>query len=92
MNTIAKHLKIRGRVQGVGFRQFMARAAHDLHIAGWVRNCADGSVEAVIAGMPDAVHMMLERARHGPSHAMVTDFEVTDAHANFERFDTLPTV
>ena len=92
MNTIAKHLKICGRVQGVGFRQFMTRAAHDLHVTGWVRNRHDGSVEAVIAGTPDAVHMMIERARHGPSHAMVTDFEVTDAYASFERFDTLPTV
>jgi acylphosphatase len=92
MNAIAKHLKIRGRVQGVGFRQFMLRAARDLHITGWVRNRADGSVEAVVAGMPDAVHMMLERARRGPSHAMVTDFEVTEAHESFERFDALPTV
>ena len=92
MDTIAKHLKIGGRVQGVGFRQFMARAAHDLHVTGWVRNRHDGGVEAIVSGTPDAVHMMIERARREPSHAMVTDFEITDAHANFERFDTLPTV
>ena len=92
MNTLAKHLKIRGRVQGVGFRQFMTRAAHDLHVTGWVRNRADGSVEAIICGTPDAVHAMIERARRGPSHAMVTDFAVTEAHGSFERFDTLPTV
>jgi acylphosphatase len=87
MNTIAKHLTIRGRVQAVGFRQFMLHAAHDLHITGWVRNRADGSVEAVISGTPEAVHMMLERVRRGPSHARVTDFEITDAHGSFERFE-----
>jgi acylphosphatase len=92
MNTIARHLRIRGRVHGVGFRQFMLHAAHDLHITGWVRNRADGSVEAIVAGTPDAVHMMLERARRGPSHATVTGFEVTEAHESFARFDTLPTV
>ncbi len=92
MNTLAKHLKISGRVQGVGFRQFMLHAAHDLHVTGWVRNRADGSVEAVIAGPPAAVQTMTERARRGPPHAMVTEFEVTDAHEKFERFETLPTV
>jgi acylphosphatase len=87
MDTIAKHLKIRGRVQGVGFRQFMTRAALDLHVTGWVRNCADGCVEAVLSGPPDAVQLMIERARHGPSHAMVTGFEVTETHGSFTRFE-----
>ena len=92
MNTIAKHLTIRGRVQGVGFRHFMNRTARELHVTGWVRNRGDGSVEAVIAGMPDAVHMMIERARRGPPHAMVTDFEVTAATGSFARFEMRPTV
>ena len=91
MNTIAKHLKIRGRVQGVGFRQFMSRAAHDLHITGWVRNCADGSVEAVIAGSPEAIRTMLDRARQGPPQAMVTELTVAETHASFERFETRAT-
>ena len=86
MDTIAKHVTIRGRVQGVGFRHFINRNAHDLHVTGWVRNRRDGSVEAVIAGTAEAVHMMLERARRGPSHAMVTDFRVSDASGSFERF------
>ena len=91
MNTIAKHLRIRGRVQGVGFRQFVTRAAHDLHVSGWVRNRSDGSVEAIIAGTSEAVHMMIERARRGPSHAMVTACEVTDAHGSYTRFEEHPT-
>ena len=87
MNIIVKHLTIRGRVQGVGFRHFMNRTAHDLHITGWVRNRRDGSVEAVIAGTPEAVHTMMERARRGPSHAQVTAFEVTAAAGSFTRFE-----
>jgi acylphosphatase len=85
-------LIVSGRVQGVGFRQFMVGTAHALHVTGWVRNRADGSVEATISGTPEAVHTMIERARRGPSHAAVTDLRVGEAHGTFERFDLLPTV
>ena len=81
-----------GRVQGVGFRQFMVRSALALHVTGWVRNRADGSVEATISGTPEAVGAMIERARRGPSHAAVTDLRVGEAQGTFERFDLLPTV
>jgi acylphosphatase len=91
MDIIAKHLTIRGRVQGVGFRHFINRNARDLHVTGWVRNRHDGSVEAVIAGTAEAVQTMLERARRGPSHAMVTDFSVTSATGSFARFEMRPT-
>jgi acylphosphatase len=91
MTPITKRLRITGRVQGVGFRHFIAHTAHELRVTGWVRNRHDGSVEAVISGPPDAVHTMLERTRHGPQHAMITNIEVTDAHGGFERFDMLPT-
>jgi acylphosphatase len=79
-------------VQGVGFRQFMVRAAHELAITGWVRNRADGSVEAVVAGTPEAVDAMLERAWRGPRHAMVTAFESTETQADSQHFETLATV
>ena len=92
MHTLAKHLTIRGRVQGVGYRHFMLHTAQDLHVTGWVRNRADGSVEAMIAGTPEAVHTMIERARRGPAHAAVTDVHVAEGHGKFERFDLLPTV
>ena len=91
MKPIAKHLKISGQVQGVGYRHFLTHAAQELRITGWVRNRHDGSVEAVISGTPDAVHSMIERARRGPQHAMVTDVKVSEAHGDFTRFDTLPT-
>jgi len=88
--NIARHLLISGRVQGVGFRHFMGRAAFDLHVTGWVRNRHDGSVEAVISGTAEAVHAMIERARRGPPHAMVDECRVNDAQGAFTRFDTLP--
>ena len=86
-----KHLVITGGVQGVGFRHFMTRTAHELRVTGWVRNRHDGSVEAVISGTPEAVHTMIERARRGPQSAMITDFRVSEAHGDFTRFDMLPT-
>ena len=91
MQTSARHLEFHGRVQGVGFRHFIMHTALDLRITGWVRNRADGRVEAVVCGTPDAVHTMLERVRHGPAYAAVTKFEVTDVHETFERFEMRPT-
>ncbi len=89
--TIARHVILTGRVQGVGLRHFISRAAQELHVTGWVRNCSDGSVEAVISGSSEAVHTLLARMRRGPLHAMVSACRVTEAHGTFTRFDTLPT-
>jgi acylphosphatase len=88
---MAKHLKISGRVQSVGYRYFLTRAAHELGITGWVRNRRDGSVEAVVAGTSEAVNTLIGQARRGPPHAMVTDLRVSEADGSFERFDVLPT-
>lgn len=88
--TITRHLAISGRVQGVGFRHFMSRAAFELHVTGWVRNRHDGSVEAVVSGTAEAVHALIERARRGPAHAMVEECRVSEAQGSFTRFDTLP--
>ncbi len=56
----------KGYVQGVGYRQFARRAALRLGLSGWVRNRADGTVEALISGPPDAVEAMLAELRRGP--------------------------
>jgi acylphosphatase len=89
--SIARHLVITGRVQGVGFRHFVSRSAHELHVTGWVRNRHDGSVEAVLCGSSEAVHTMLERLRRGPPQAMVEACRVSDAQGTFDRFEMLPT-
>ncbi len=84
---MAKHLKISGSVQGVGFRYSMGEEAERLGITGWVRNRRDGSVEAVVDGAPDAVDAIVAWARRGPPGAHVTDVQVSDVAESFERFE-----
>lgn len=71
----AKRLLIRGRVQGVGFRDWMMRKARELGVSGWVRNRSDGTVEALLAGDPAAVEELLRACRRGPRSAQVTSIE-----------------
>ena len=68
---ISKHIQLTGRVQGVGFRDWIARRARRQGIAGWVRNRSDGTLEALIAGDADAVEDMLRACRRGPPNAEV---------------------
>lgn len=67
---------IKGRVQGVFYRNWTVENANQLGLKGWVRNRRDGSVEALFSGNPDAVRDMEERCRRGPPAAMVTGIEV----------------
>lgn len=76
--------RIRGRVQGVGFRAWTAETARGLGLSGWVRNRADGSVEALFAGSADAVEAMIAAAKQGPRHAVVEAVETADAQAPAE--------
>ncbi len=70
-------LRITGRVQGVGYRLWMARTVASLGLRGWVRNRTDGSVEALVTGAPEAIAAMIEASRKGPPGARVTDVTVT---------------
>ena len=70
METAAR-FDVTGRVQGVGFRWFAARAARDLGLAGWVRNSADGTVQAVAAGGASALDAFEGELRRGPAGARV---------------------
>ena len=88
---ITKHLQITGRVQGVGFRYHMVRAARNFGVTGWVRNRRDGSVEAVVSGTPAAVENIIAWARRGPASAAVNGIEIAEAAGNFTNFDALPT-
>ena len=62
---------VRGRVQGVGYRAFTEREAHQLGLDGWVRNRRDGTVEAAFAGESAAVDRMLLALGVGPPGAQV---------------------
>jgi len=67
----ATHLLITGRVQGVGFRDWLVTEAQRLGLAGWVRNVGRSSVEALVAGDPAAVAACLQACRRGPRLAVV---------------------
>lgn len=68
-------LLVRGRVQGVWFRDSCREEAERLGVAGWARNLPDGSVEVVAEGGRDAVDALLAWCRVGPPQARVTDVE-----------------
>ena len=85
------HLRIRGRVQGVGFRVYMQHEAQRHGVSGWVRNRRDGSVEAVVQGKPEAVDAVIEWARHGPPSARVTDIDVNAGDGSYAEFEQRPT-
>jgi acylphosphatase len=89
----AARLRITGRVQGVGFRDWTIRTARNLGLRGWVRNRADDSVEALVAGEEAAVASMIEACRRGPSLARIdkVDVQPADAAGLAEGFRQLPT-
>jgi acylphosphatase len=72
-------LRITGRVQGVGYRAWAMDRAGRLGLRGWVRNRADGSVEALVMGDEDAVAAMVEACRDGPYAAKVTEVAISEA-------------
>jgi len=92
-----RHVVIRGRVQGVGYRAFTEYAALDRGLEGWVRNRRDGAVEAVFAGPPEAVAAVIEACRRGPPGARVDAIEERPGTAGEsamrgrESFAVLPT-
>jgi acylphosphatase len=74
-------LTIEGRVQGVGFRAFVADEAHERRLEGWVRNRLDGSVEALVAGAGNLVDDMIGICRRGPPGAHVDILDVEEGAA-----------
>ena len=73
---IGAHLYVSGRVQGVGYRMATWRRATQLQLQGWVRNLADGRVEARVEGPRPQVTALIQWCRNGPPAAIVRDLEV----------------
>ncbi|MDP3242263.1 MAG: acylphosphatase [Reyranella sp.] len=91
--ALQARLAITGRVQGVGYRDWAMATAQRLGLSGWVRNRADGSVEALIGGDDDAVGRMIEACRRGPTLARVdaVDVEPVDLDVVPSGFTRRPT-
>jgi acylphosphatase len=83
------HLTIHGRVQGVFYRDSMRREARQLAVTGWVRNCLDGTVEALVQGEPAAVEAIVQWARNGPPHANVEHVGIEPGDGNYASFEIL---
>jgi acylphosphatase len=99
MSDEIRHVTIRGRVQGVGYRAWVEHRARAHALEGWVRNRRDGSVEAVFAGRANVVADMVASCRRGPSSARVDAVQEEPAASDAlklrpagERFSVLPTI
>lgn len=89
----AQILRITGRVQGVGYRAWFAEEASARGLQGWVRNRADGSVEACIAGSDEILQRMIDAAQQGPGLARVEHVARADADSKgLDGFRILPTL
>ncbi|KAJ4837779.1 hypothetical protein Tsubulata_026320 [Turnera subulata] len=93
-NSKTVRVVIKGRVQGVFYRNWTVDNATELGLKGWVRNRRDGSVEALFSGDADTVQEMEQRCRRGPPAAMVTALQVFPCSDDPETngFERKPTV
>lgn len=82
------HARVKGRVQGVGFRYWTEDVAQSLGVCGWVRNCDNGDVEVEAEGPREVLEEFLARLREGPVLARVRDIEVEwgERPARYRRF------
>jgi acylphosphatase len=99
MSGAIRHVTIRGRVQGVGYRYWLEQQARARDLEGWGRNRRDGSVEALLSGPADSVAKLIAACRHGPASARVDAVQEEPGNPDAlnlrragERFSLLPTV
>lgn len=89
VETVA--VRVTGKVQGVGYRMAAVRHAHELGIAGWVRNEDDGSVQALLQGPHDRIDKMLSWLHVGPPAARVEQIDVLEVQDEryYDRFEQI---
>ena len=92
MSGKSVHVIVAGRVQGVWYRGWTVDQATRRGLDGWVRNRADGTVEAVFAGPEDQVDAMLADCRRGPPAAQVSGIETSEAEVPPKGFRQIPTL
>ncbi len=91
MGRETRRLRVAGHVQGVGYRYFFLQTASSLGLTGWVRNCRDGAVEAVVQGDAKNVQEMINRAQTGPTGSRVDEIDVSAASGDFTTFEVRDT-
>jgi acylphosphatase len=77
-DRIRRRVTVRGRVQGVFFRDSLRQRANSHQVAGWAKNRSDGALEAVFEGDADDVRRLVEYAKAGPRHAEVESVDVRE--------------
>ncbi|PYQ59647.1 MAG: acylphosphatase [Acidobacteria bacterium] len=84
-----RHIRIHGKVQGVGYRFFATRVARRLGLKGFIQNNRDGSVDATVEGEKSAIDEWIEELKEGPRYAEVTkiDQETRDFSGKLPDFD-----
>ena len=91
--TTIFRLRIKGRVQGVGYREWAMAEALSRGLDGWIRNRSDGSVEMMIAGPDETIKEMLGACTQGPPEAQVANIDIKNETepppAGFSRKSTL---
>ncbi len=93
MQPVARRIRVTGRVQGVGFRNFVAVHARRLGVDGFVRNRNDGSVDALAVGQPEQVDALIALCHEGPTASKVESVSVESAEGITDKgFKQLPTV
>ena len=88
-------VRVRGRVQGIGYREACVGRAREMGVTGWVRNRMDGSVEVLLQGSPQQLADMCSWLRDGMTWARVDEIEATPVQPpipRFDRFERLPTL
>ena len=85
------HIFVKGKVQGVYFRQGMKDIAEEKNVTGWVRNLQDKRVEAVLEGKDTDVNSVIEWSTAGPPNAIVDDIEIINENfmGEFLKFEIL---